>query len=323
MSRTLQTCKLLLCLLSFAHLASFFPGTSFGQDEATEKIRKIISQKSLARTGLYENDIRAILAKGSPREMEKLLKVEQLLAKKFGPTQLIIRGVADGKQPLSAALSVDQLAVLSRARPTIGGLRKEDQVLLPLACQTAFQKQLPPRKVSRGTLVETRTYNLLGLSMLSTKKMLTTDGKTSTTATPTQSVVPWLGSDGRLWIYMRYDFVDTEALEAAIASFSKNRKNRKLLEDHDLLSQLNIAVNQVVVLNSDIKNGALELKKPGYLETPKRYLVMNVNDKGKVIAKLSVPSSTDRKKLKDAHNNVGAFKNIKGVPVGKVLPAKK
>lgn len=290
------------------------PAAGYAQSDA---LLRAVNRKSLTPTGFFEADIRKLLQSSRPQAMQNLLKVEKLLSRKFGPTQLIIRGLPSGDQPLSAAVSIEQLGYLKRMKPAVGGLRDDDKVLLSLACESVYQRQLPPQRASRGPLIETRSYNLIGVPLQVTRQVISAQGALPPSSTTRPKVIPWLDSDGKLTILARYDFVEPAVVQAATA---RNRKNRKLLEEHDLLNQLKFAANQVLVLNSEIKNGALEPTKPGLVLTPMRYLILRVDQQGKVQAKLDIPDSSDRQKLRDAHENAGEFKDVKGVPVGEVLP---
>ncbi|MBI1313404.1 hypothetical protein GC176_19105 [bacterium] len=220
-------------------------------------------------------------------------------------------------QVIRSNITLEQLAMLYKLRPSRGGLSQAEKPLFELACNVVYQADTEPTvSRSNNTLIKhysTNYYNMLGMPI----RVINHSSKYgSVPSTRIEIIEPTIHGDDTLSVRARFEYVEPAVFYGAIL---KNKKCLKVLEDTGLKDELTRYVNQIIVLNSTIENGQLVPMKPGFNVTPKRYMSLRSDQEGKITVELEDISKDDRQKLKDAHNNAGEFKDVKGVPVGAVL----
>lgn len=212
-------------------------------------------------------------------------------------------------------ITLEQAAVLSKKPFGRGGFTIGEDLLYELTCKPVYQARTQSVPGPGGTQFYTHYYNLLGMPIRETIHQ-SRFGFQPRASGRIELVEPAIWGNNTLTVRTRFEFVEP----AVLSRILNNKKYKIILEKTGLQDQLVRSVNQLIVLNSTIENGQLVPMKPGLVVTPKRFMDFRVDEEGKITAKFGKLGKSDRQKLKDAHNNAGQFKDVKGVPVGAVLP---
>lgn len=295
-----------LRLLITASIAISLCGTIVMAQELTEAEKERIADRNFQKNQLKRRH-KALGGDGNIDAIMVPLEFAALIFGNGGPT---LYGVD---------ITLEQAAVLAKKPHGKGGFTIGERLLYELVCNHVYSQQTQPTtniagNLQRITAYETKYYNMLGMPLRVTNHS-STFGFKAIPSTRIEIIQPTIWGNNTLTVRAKFEFVEP----AVFFGLLKNRKYKVTWEKTGLQEELVRAVNQLIVLNSTIEDGQLVPMKPGFNVTPQRYMTLRVDEEGKLTARMDDLSKSDQKKLKDAHNNAGEFKDVKGVPVGEIL----
>ena len=243
--------------------------------------------------------------------------------------ELNIKFEEDLKLASTLPLLADEVAFLATKGPRFGGLNAEEKLLCQLTCQVVYQAQTPVEAKASGNSFTVKQYNMLGIPIAETTHHINRNGVRRSSFLTAQRMILTLEDRGEISFRADYTFVEPAVFLGPIL---KKPQCQRVIEQSGLEPQLRNAINQVLILNgavhkgdmiphSTIRDGLLVPMRPGYALTPTRLMDFSVDADGKVTASLEIKKSSDRQKLKDAHEGKGDYQNVQGVPVGQILPS--